>query len=124
MRQKLTQILIVCALVITIGGHWAILQSVAWVGMTISYSQNSTFKAALVKTLDGQHPCKLCKAVQAGKNSENKDGFVKAESKFDFWLVRGTTLLYPPPFISMVPASADSAQLRLESPPTPPPRAA
>ncbi len=35
-----------------------------WVGMAISYSQDSSsFSEALAKTFDGKHPCKLCKFV-------------------------------------------------------------
>ena len=56
----------------SIGVHWEVLQSVAWFGMVINYSQGTSLKEGLSKTFDGKHPCCLCKMVQAGKKSENK----------------------------------------------------
>ena len=53
MRHRLFKWLVAGLLILTIGGHWAVLQSVAWVGMAVSYSQNASFKEALQKTFDG-----------------------------------------------------------------------
>jgi hypothetical protein len=124
MRAKLTQAAIVCALVCAIGGHWAILQSVAWVGMAVNYSHNSTLREALVKTFNGKNPCTLCKVVQEGKKSEKEQAVLKVETKLDFWLARNLVLLYPPPPFDNLISEAATAQLRAESPPAPPPRAA
>ena len=116
--------LVVLALVGAIGGHWAVLQSVAWVGMTFRYVQTDSIGVALRKTFDGQHPCRLCKAVEAGKKSEDKQVFLKVETKIDFWLSGSVPLLDPPVIPSVWPTAVSSPPLRLESPPTPPPRAA
>ena len=35
-------------------------------------STTESFCAALSKTFDGKHPCKLCKLVKEGKKSESK----------------------------------------------------
>ena len=124
MRTKVAQFIVVCALVFAIGAHWAILQSVAWVGMTINYAHDSSFKEALAKTFDGKHPCKLCKAVAEGKKSEHKQTLLKVETKLDFFLAHNSLLLAPPlPFV-LLPGEPDSALLRADPPPTPPPRAA
>ena len=80
-RTKLGHTLIAFTLICAIGGHWAILQSVAWVGMVINYSQDSSLTVALQKTFDGEHPCKLCKVVRAGKKSEQKEASLKVETK-------------------------------------------
>ncbi|MCI0540627.1 MAG: hypothetical protein L0Z50_35955 [Verrucomicrobiales bacterium] len=123
-RTKFGQCLIAFTLICAIGGHWAVLQSVAWVGMVISYSQDSPLKEALVKTFDGQHPCKLCKVVREGKKSEQKQALLKVETKLDFLLVRSAVFLDAPmPFV-VLSDEPDSAQPRAESPPTPPPRLA
>lgn len=61
---------IAVALALLLGLQWSILQSAAWVGMIISYSQESTLSEAIVKTFDGQHPCRLCKIIEQGKRSE------------------------------------------------------
>ncbi len=124
MRAKIVQIVIVCALVGAIGGHWAILQSVAWVGMAVSYSHNSTLREALVKTFNGKNPCTLCRVVQEGKKSEKEKALLKVETKLDFWLNRTPALLYPPPPSELRTSEVASAQVRTEAPPAPPPRAA
>jgi hypothetical protein len=72
MLSRAPKLLLVLALACSIGLHWALLQSVAWMTMMVSYSQNATLKEALEKTFDGQHPCPLCKEVAAGKKSEKK----------------------------------------------------
>ena len=124
MRAKIAQVLIVFPLVCAIGGHWAFLQSVAWLGMAVSYSQNAPLSEALRKTFDGQHPCKLCKVVREGKKSEHKQACLKVETKLDYCLVRAPSPLdSPPPFV-IHPGASDSRPLRADSPPTPPPRSA
>jgi hypothetical protein len=124
MRSRLAKWLVVSALVLATGGHWAILQSVAWFGMFVNFSQTEPVIVALEKTFDGRHPCQLCKAVQAGKQSEKKQEMQKVETKLDFWLARNTAQLFPPPPFSVVSAQRESAPVRAESPPTPPPRLA
>jgi hypothetical protein len=124
MRLKIARALIVLSLVFAIGGHWAFLQSVAWLGMTVKFAQSDTLSGAIRKTFDGLHPCKICKIVREGKDSEKRQETLKVETKLDFWLVRNASLLCPPPPFCVLPAQPDLVQLRTESPPTPPPRAA
>jgi hypothetical protein len=112
----------VAALTFALGGHWAILQSVAWVTMVAGYSQAEPLKDALVKTFDGRHPCRLCKLVREGKASEQKQELQKLVLKIDFFLQAQPSLLSsPPPFPQPVSRESSSRQ-RLETPPTPPPR--
>src|SRR5437588_11130357 len=111
---------VVLALVLVTGGHWALLQSVAWVGMAVRYSQESTLRQALVKTFDGQHPCNLCKAVRNGKTSD-KDA-PKPITKLDLFPGCEQHMVFssmPGPF----PAATGPFRLaRSDPPPTPPPR--
>jgi hypothetical protein len=65
------QIVAVPMLVLTLGLHWALLQSVAWTGMLISYARSGSFQEAIIDTLDGQHPCFLCKIIQNGRTEEH-----------------------------------------------------
>jgi len=51
------------------GGHWMILQSLAWTKMLADYSRNLSFQTALQYTFDGQHPCKMCKLIQKEKQA-------------------------------------------------------
>jgi hypothetical protein len=52
------------ALLQILGGHWALLQTSAWLGMIVQCSQRAGLKAGLVQTFDGEHPCPVCKAIQ------------------------------------------------------------
>jgi len=124
MRLKIARALIVLSLVFAIGGHWAFLQSIAWLGMTVKFAQSDTLSGAIRKTFDGLHPCKICKIVQDGKKSEKKQATLNVETKLDFWLVRNASLLNPPQPFCILPGAPAAVQVRTESPPTPPPRAA
>lgn len=124
MAGRLAKWLLICALVLSIGGHWALLQSVAWVGMAISYSQEAPVTEALVKTFDGKHPCKLCKFVRDGKKSESKEeGMVIDLKKIDFFSESQILFCFEPTPISPR-AFLASSPLRTDAPPTPPPLAA
>ena len=65
-------LLLIVALLAATDAQWLVLQSVAWAGMIVSYSQKAPLKTALAETFDGEHPCPLCKAIAAGKKSERK----------------------------------------------------
>jgi hypothetical protein len=122
MTRKLMQWSLVCALVFSIGAHWPILQSVAWVGMAVSYSQTAPLKEALEKTFDGQHPCQLCDFVQTGKNAEKKQDSKKSPTRLDFWLNLDRAVIYPREVFSDGVFTNPSIAGQSHAPPTPPPR--
>ena len=71
--SRLSQTLVVAALVVSIGLHWAVLQSAAWVGMAVAYTvEKGSLSEGLSDTFDGEHPCPLCKAVKKGAEAEQK----------------------------------------------------
>jgi hypothetical protein len=112
---------LVAMLTLTLGFHWTFLQSVAWVGMVVNYSRDSSLKAAFTKTFDGQHPCCLCKLVQEGKKSEKKSEAQPNVRQFDLFAGHAVAFYFPLP-----PESSFSSPLiktlRAETPPSPPPR--
>ena len=122
MRKTLVQVLVVFSLVTAIAGHWTILQSVAWVNMAISYSQDAPLVEALEKTFNGENPCQLCKAVREGQQSEREQPSLKAETKLDFWLPDLLALLYLPPLAALSSEPKVTHPQHGDSPPTPPPR--
>lgn len=63
------------------GGHWALLQSVAWGRMLYAYSNQHSFQAAVGKTFDGKHRCSLCKKIEQAKQREKKSSFVNETFK-------------------------------------------
>lgn len=80
--------MLVMALMLSIGAHWALLQSAAWVGMVVRYSREGSFAEALNKTFDGRHPCAVCKAIKQTRTEEKqrKQQQLKTESKLDLAL--------------------------------------
>jgi len=121
---RLNKLVVVVMLTLTLGLHWAFLQSVAWVGMFVSFSAESPVSVALAKTFDGQHPCNLCKIVAEGKKAEQQHEMPKLLAKLDLLLVRNTVWLGPPELAPLTIRSAPSAATRSDTPPSPPPRAA
>ena len=81
---RLPRLLIALALASSIGLQWGVLQTLAWVGMVVTYSQQSSFPEALAKTFDGDHPCKLCKQVAKGRQSGKPVGLQSDGKKFEF----------------------------------------
>lgn len=111
-------------LALTLGLHWTVLQSVAWMGMLVNYSSTCSFEEALEKTFDGKHPCKLCLAVAAGERSEhNQKQLLNSFGKSD-WMLEGSSefTLIRPPSVAIFPSSSPFPIFLGESPPVPPPR--
>jgi hypothetical protein len=88
MRATLKAITVL-VLVLSLGLHRAVLQTVAWTGMLISYSRDASLKEAVAMTFDGEHPCPLCKAIKQGRAEEKKQEQqqTKPGSKLDVGLV-------------------------------------
>lgn len=113
--------LLVVMLSLTLGFHWALLQSVAWAGMIVQFSGRTSLQQAVAKTFDGQHPCPICKLVQSGKKSEGKSEGRLSLQKFELFADCPAGFYFPP--------STESAFVRppllagrVESPRLPPPR--
>ena len=116
------------ALLMTLGVHWILLQSVAWVGMVAEYSRSASVREALRETFDGQHPCRLCLQIRDGREQQKRE-----QAKIP-WLqtVRVPDWFFEPravfaPIISTAAAEAvpfvpKARSDFIESPPTPPPR--
>ena len=63
--------MLVGLLMVSVGMHWALLQSIAWTSMLVRYSQQGySVSAALVQTFDGKHPCKICRVTEAGRKAQ------------------------------------------------------
>jgi hypothetical protein len=122
--HRLPRLAIVAALACSIGLHWGFLQSVAWVGMVVNYSQDGSVGQALVKTFDGKHPCALCKAIAKGKKSEKKSEVPVAGKKFEFSYSSTVFVFSAPMYFWKVGGLEERADLLSQAPPVPPPRTA
>jgi hypothetical protein len=119
--SKISRWVLVFMLCMSLGFHWGLLQSVAWVGMMVNYSCQGSLKDAVVKTFDGQHPCPLCKLVREGKKNERKSEAQQNAKKIDLFSGHALAFDFPP-----LPAPVFAALLvaagRTDTPLLPPPR--
>jgi hypothetical protein len=69
---RLGHVLLIIALLGATGGHWAVLQTIAWAGMLASNLKTESVNTALSKTFDGEHPCCMCKAIEQGRSEEQQ----------------------------------------------------
>jgi hypothetical protein len=113
---------VVGALTLSLGAHWFLLQSVAWASMIVRYSQEESLSAAVSKTFDGEHLCKLCKLVREGKKAEKPIEIVKVDADKKMVSEAAIFIPLPPSSFSLNPEATEAAQLRSHSPPLPPPR--
>ncbi|WP_395749431.1 hypothetical protein [Prosthecobacter sp.] len=122
---RIARLVVVGAICLTLGMHWALLQGVAWTGMLISFAKEGSVMEAVQKTFDGQHGCALCKRVKEGQNSSKRGNQQQAGQslqKINAVLVEMTALTAPAGNIfSFVPLHERLVQ-RTELPETPPPR--
>ncbi|MEY2598439.1 MAG: hypothetical protein RLZZ142_698 [Verrucomicrobiota bacterium] len=119
--HRILRILALFAALQLLGGHWAVLQTAAWVSMAVEYSKNDSLSSALTKTFDGEHPCQLCHAVKEGRSKEQKQDQSHGTSKTEAVLTLHSPLP-PPDFVHVLfPKEDSSAPTRPHCPPSPPP---
>ena len=114
----------VLVLVLTLGLHWALLQTLAWTGMIIAYSQENPFRDAVRMTFDGEHPCAMCKTIKQGRSEERKQDQQKLAPrlKLEFPLPTESVRLTTRDFTEIPPARDRFSPSFFSKPPTPPPR--
>jgi hypothetical protein len=54
------------------GGHWVVLQTVAWAQMLRDYSRSATIAEAIERTFSGGYPCTMCIKISEGQQKEEK----------------------------------------------------
>jgi hypothetical protein len=54
------------------GGHWGVLQVVAWANMLRTYTQEKGLVEGVKDTFDGEHPCPLCHHIEKAQQEEQK----------------------------------------------------
>lgn len=120
--RRLTHVIVLAAFVFSIGGHWYLLQGLAWVNMIRAYSQVVPLPEAVGMTFSGQYPCAICKAIADHKNSDQQKAFTFDKTEKKFPLPVEIAIFQPSVSIFSYPDFVSSLLLRSEAPPTPPPR--
>ena len=119
---RLGHILLIIALLTATGGHWAVLQTVAWTNMLATNLSTDSLEMAVTKTFDGNHPCGLCKVISAGKKAEKKSAFPTLAKKLEFISNRPAFVFSPPQRFWLAGERAFAAHPLASPPPLPPPR--
>ena len=123
MLRRLSKSLLVLALMVSIGGHWAVLQSVAWTTMFAANLSCDSLTEAVNKTFDGEHPCPLCCAIKAGKKSEQKSETTAPElKKFEYVNESPRFVFAAPTVFTLLGSLAEFPVSFSFTPPVPPPR--
>jgi hypothetical protein len=81
MKSRFAAFLCVMAVFQLMGGHWAVLQATAWVGMLVKYSESEGVEVGITKTFDGKHPCDLCLSIAKNKQTEKTQSSQLAAAK-------------------------------------------
>jgi hypothetical protein len=119
---RLGKIFLVIALAAMLGAHWALLQTVAWTTMLADNLCTHSAKEAVTETFDGKHPCCLCKAIAAGKQSEKKTEFSFPSQKLEFPPANENFVLIAPSQFQLLPQENFSAKSFAQKPLLQPPR--
>jgi hypothetical protein len=116
-------IISIAAMVNICGGQWLVLQSVAWTGMLIKYSQQACLAEAVAQTFDGDHPCNICKGIERKKEIDEEEN-VPIEKQWDikFFASPRVRIIYPPTSFDLQPVVRQEALTWADAPPVPPPR--
>ena len=122
MFVRIGKIFLVLALVAMLGAHWALLQSVAWTTMLADNLCTQPVKEAVTETFDGNHPCDICKAIAAGKQSEKKTEFSFQTQKLEFPPMNEIFALIAPSQFQLLPLENSSAKSSAQKPLLRPPR--
>ncbi len=124
MLVRLGHLLLILALLGATGGHWAVLQTIAWADMLAKNLQTETVTTAISKTFDGQHPCKMCVEISAGKKEEKKSELPLQLKKLEFVAERPAFIFAAPTDFRLSPVFLPTFDDLTHRPSVPPPRSA
>jgi hypothetical protein len=122
MKSRFAAFLCVMAVFQLMGGHWAVLQATAWVGMLVKYSESEGVEVGITKTFDGKHPCDLCLSIAKNKQTEKKQSSQLAAAKIYLVAPAQRWRLQPPRYSWRLRTTIASLVGCDSSPPVPPPR--
>jgi len=122
MKSRFATFLCAMAVFQLMGGHWAVLQVTAWVGMLVKYSEAEGVEGGITKTFDGKHPCDLCLSIAKNKQTEKKQSSQLEAAKIYLVAPAQRLTLQPPHYSWRLRTTIASLFGCNTSPPVPPPR--
>ena len=121
---RFARLLLALALCVSIEAHLTALQPVAWATMLVKNATRSSLAKAVGETFDGQHPCNLCKQINAAQHQPKQSKISVVATKPDLICATRAIRLVPSCSRAEFLSLEAVATRRPQSPPTPPPRAA
>lgn len=123
--QRLTSCLAIACLLSSTHLDLAVLQTVAWTGMLVNYSQDRSLSEAANMTFDGEHPCGLCCAIKKAKTKPSHEFSATPLPDGPTLLLEGAQRTHASIFSFALTEMALAPSLHSpQDPPVPPPRAA
>jgi hypothetical protein len=119
---RLGHLFLALALLGATGGHWAVLQTVAWTTMLADNLQTESVTTAITKTFDGKSPCRMCNQITEGKKAEKQSELPFQIKKLEFITERPALVLAAPTRFTLTREHSDSLNGQRNRPPVPPPR--
>jgi hypothetical protein len=119
---RLGHVLLILALLGATGGHWAVLQTIAWADMLTANLQVDSVGTAITKTFDGEHPCQMCHEISAGKKAEKNAELPLQIKKLEFVSERPVFVFVAPQDIHLAPVLLSAGNGLTHRPSLPPPR--
>lgn len=83
------------------GGHWAVLQGIAWSQMVGNYVAAYGVAEGLIATVSGEKPCALCNAISRSRAAEGRSKGPLAPSGFK--LESKPAAMVPTPVVARPP---------------------
>lgn len=113
------------AIFISAGGHWAVLQSIAYTRMLVEFVEQDSLGTAVKKTFDERYACSLCPKIRDGFNNEHKTRPSLSEVDQPEFLLQSSALIFFTPVVVADVAFVPSRHIDFSNaPPKPPPRVA
>ena len=121
-NQRVIKTVAVALLSFSLGLHWLVLQSVAWVHCGLDFENESPIAQVIQKTFDDRNACCLCKAFAQSQQAEDEkkgdSNFIKIQAVMH----NCTTLVDLPKSTELSIAQKSSALHRRGDPQSPPPQ--
>lgn len=111
------------------GGHWGVLQMVAWARMISDYTEERGLLEGVKETFDGRHACAMCKkiATEKGKEQQKQLPLTKSgQENLGKWFGLSSVMALPEPRWShtetaVCPGALQSPPTQWDAPPPVPP---
>jgi hypothetical protein len=125
--RRLGRFMACVAVFAMLGGHWAVLQSVAWSRMIVDYSAEFGLRDGISMTFSGEHPCAMCCAIEEARAQTDTPAMVISPATPSVRLLALThdpLTCVPPrtPVVDRLNRHTAARSLASQRPPVPPPR--